>query len=280
MDCRFNVVNAFCYNFTVVKFNSIENSTKAEYTEVTVTDTKGDDVSCSYVFLIVLSDESDLCCSAGLIVVINAKLFAKFVFVFLGYLSFKTTFANNSFVSCINSSVVDTFIECPEVTRCECGVPKFFTFLATVLPLIIARNESFDNVDNFGVVVIKFKEPVKVFNSHTGHSELCMVNFCLCVLCKPVSKLISIRLFAISFNTGVELITVKTVTVSHGVAKRNILNRLFCNIYTLVCMFCCANCGSNYANEHKQRHENRKSFDFLVSKIHFCSFPSLKLDSV
>ena len=100
---------------------------------------------------------------------------------------------------------------------------------------------------------------------------------------EPFSKLICIRIITISFYTGVKLITGKTITVGHRVTKRNIVDfaLFFVTFMMLVLIeFSSANRRSYYAKEHKQRHENRKSFDFLVSKIHFCSFPSLKLDSV
>ena len=185
-DCRFNLVDSCTYNRRTVKAYNIKDSAETKYTKVTVTNTDRNEVSIGYHILIVLCDKSNL--HSTVLTVSHISCLVKSCGILKSFDVFDSTLYNVIYsiamfillsgiiVICttidkeecsICSGVVANLVKCPEVTRCECGVPKCFTFFATICPLIIAFNEFLDNSYSILIVVIKFKKPVNVFNSHT-----------------------------------------------------------------------------------------------------------------
>ena len=273
-NCSLNVVNVIIYVSSTLEANSVENSAEAEHTKVSVTNCKRDNVSIGYVLLEVLCDNGNLHCtvltalkvSIGIvssrILVVSGKLTLVYYTLILSALCLRGT--GNRVISSIGSIVIADLGKSPEVTGGEYGVPKIFTFLATVCPLFLTSDKLCENVDRLSVVVIKSKKPKKVLNSDSGHSELCML-----VCAKPCSELVRIRVLTVRFYTGAVHVSGKTVTIGHRVTKRNVMDSL---VLVLVRVGnTSSESGSSKAEEHCACHDQSKNLRTYFFHIHIFS---------
>ena len=160
----------------------------------------------------------------------------------------------------VDTGMVNNFVYGPEVTATK----KFVPFFCYSFPVVEACNSSINKVNSFFIIVVKLQQPVDILSTDTGHSQL-SVFYAVAFALQPICKLVGVCIFCIVRNAGVVVITFHTITVGHGVAKRNVVKLLvaFSKHYEI-------QSGAAYAKYHAQCHDKRSSF---FEHFHlFCSF--------
>ena len=264
-------------SFAFLEADDFKDSAEAENAKVAVTNRKGDYVSLSNVFLIVLSDNSDLFCHRVAIVTCSLicnslREFNELFVVFTTCVCLIVGHTGDVSKGCVDTGVVDNFVNRPIVAAREVFVP--LCLIPNFVLLVVFSNEFVKNSDYFRIVVIEFKEPVDILSTDTGHSELCVGNISGGYLTKVFFKNVCIRLIAIVCNTGVVVVTIKTVTVGHRVTKRYVVKIFFFGSSFVVVI---TNCRHNSRSKHckKQSHsqQNRKKLNTYILSFH-CKFLS------
>ena len=172
--------------------------------------------------------------------------------------------------------------------------PPLFLIILTVVGYVLVRTNltlivfiiitsilrlSCDRCNSCRIVIIELEEPVEVLCTNTRHSELCVVNFNAVGLFKPFCKLVCIRLFAVGFYAGVELVAGKTVAVRHRVAERNVVQLIAEILFTLAvgkpileARHSRAHRRSENAKQHRNNHGQGKGLKTHLLEFH-CFLP-------